>query len=273
MKQDNLACILSIAGTDPSGGAGISADIKAISATGGYAATVITALVAQNTQGVQSIQKISADFVEEQLNSVFSDLNIQAVKIGMLHDERIIQVICNTLETLRPDNVVFDPVMTAKDGSLLLELDTISVLKEKLLGLTYLITPNLFEAEQLLGVTIRNSQEMQSAAITLGKEFHINVLIKGGHLNEKNSPDLLYDIKENTCHWFHAERIETINTHGTGCSLSAAIASYLAQGLSLIASIDSAKSYLNQAIQSGKRYHLGKGSGPVDHFYFLNNRV
>jgi hydroxymethylpyrimidine/phosphomethylpyrimidine kinase len=273
MKPSNLACILSIAGTDPSGGAGISADIKAISATGGYAAAVITALVAQNTQGVRAIQKVSADFIQEQLHCVFNDLTIQAVKIGMLHDERVIQVIQSTLQKFRPDNIVLDPVMVAKDGSLLLEQKAILILKEKLLSLTHLITPNLFEAEHLLGKSIRSLPEMRDAAIAMGQAFRVNVLIKGGHLDAKESPDVLYNLKEDTCHWFYAERVATSNTHGTGCSLSAAIASYLAQGSSLLDAINSAKCYISHAIESGKQYCIGKGNGPIDHFYFLENRI
>jgi len=272
MKPNKLVSVLSIAGTDPSGGAGINADIKAISATGAYAASVVTALVAQNTQGVQSILEIPADFVQAQLNAVFSDLDIQAVKIGMLHDERIIRVIAETLLREKPLHVVFDPVMVAKDGTFLLDLDTLSLLKEKLLGLTHLITPNLVEAEHLLGQSIQTAEAMQAAAITLGQAYQINVLVKGGHLSTSESADVLYELNTNACHWFHASRIQTRNTHGTGCSLSAAIASYLAQGWSLTEAIETAKDYLTHAIDAGKNYSLGKGNGPVDHFYFLENR-
>ncbi|KTD76597.1 bifunctional hydroxymethylpyrimidine kinase/phosphomethylpyrimidine kinase [Legionella waltersii] len=273
MINNNLACVLSIAGTDPSGGAGISADIKAISATGGYAAAVITALVAQNTQGVQCIERVSPEFVHKQLNSVFLDLPISAVKIGMLHDERIIAVVSKTLDKTRPPNIVFDPVMVAKDGSLLLELDSISLLKEKLLPLTDLITPNLFEAEYLIGGGIRNFQEMEAAALAIGQQFRINVLIKGGHLETNESSDVLFNFTKNTIDWFSSPRVKSSNTHGTGCTLSSAISSYLAQGLALYDAVASAKNYISHAIQSGKNYRLGKGNGPVDHFYFLENRT
>lgn len=272
MKQPELACVLSIAGTDPSGGAGIHADIKAISATGGYAATVITALVAQNTQGVQAIEDVSADFVRQQLDSVFNDLDVKAVKIGMLHEQSIIEVISHALASLRPSNIVFDPVMVAKDGSKLLRLDTVSLLKEKLLPLTHLITPNLFEAEQLLDRTIPTEASMLSAAIELGQTYGINVLIKGGHLESNTSSDVLYDHSDGQCHWFIEQRVETNNTHGTGCSLSSAIASYLAQGMTLVEAVRKAKQYITQAIQSGQHYRIGKGNGPIDHFYFLGNR-
>ena len=272
MTKNNLACVLSIAGTDPSGGAGIHADIKAISATGSYAAAVITALVAQNTQGVQAVETIAAEFVQKQLQSVLSDLNVQAIKIGMLHDEPVIDVVCETLNQFKSIPIVFDPVMVAKDGSPLLKPETLGKLKEKLIHLAYLITPNLPEAEHLLEKSIRSEEDMLTAATAIGQIHRTNVLLKGGHLNTDTSSDVLYNFKEDTCHWFHAKRVKTKNTHGTGCSLSSAIASYLAQGMSLWEAINQAKHYLTQAILSGKRYQLGHGHGPVDHFYFLENR-
>lgn len=272
MKQSNIPCVVTIAGTDPSGGAGIQADIKAISATGAYAASIITALVAQNTQGVQAIQDVPADFVRLQMNAVFSDLNIQAVKIGMLHDARIIEIVASELMTLKPEHVVFDPVMVAKDGSVLLDLSTMELLKNRLLGAVSLITPNLFEAEHLLGNNIKTASDMESAAIHIGKQFNINVFIKGGHLSGQQSSDVLYIAKQNECQWFHAERVHTTNTHGTGCTLSSAIASYLAQEYALSEAIGMAKQYLTYAIQSGAAHSIGRGNGPVDHFYFLGNR-
>lgn len=272
-KKQNVPCIASIAGTDPSGGAGIQADIKAISATGGYAASIITALVAQNTQGVQLIQEVPAFFVQQQIESVFNDLDIEAVKIGMLHDARIIDVVASALNTFKPKYVVFDPVMIAKDGSILLSLDTILHLKETLFPHIHLITPNLFEANHLLGSDITTTTDMESAAKSLGAEFNISVLIKGGHLNGEQSPDVLYCRPTNDCHWFHAERIDTKHTHGTGCSLSSAIASYLAQGLTLYDAIVTAKNYLTKGIQAGRYLQIGRGNGPIDHFYFLDNRA
>ncbi len=271
--MNNIPCVLSIAGTDPSGGAGISADIKAISATGSYAAAAITALLAQNTQGVQSIMDIPPSFVAQQLDSVFNDLTIDAVKIGMLHEQKIIDVIVEALMRFKPRIIVFDPVMVAKDGSVLLDLTTIAQLKKQLIPHVTLITPNLFEASHLLEDEIKTTEQMQHAARTLGQAYQINVLIKGGHLETGASADVLYRLEDHTCHWFSADRIETKNTHGTGCSLSAAIASYLAQGLPLIAAVDRAKQYMTHAIQSGSMQTIGKGNGPVDHFYFLDNRV
>ncbi len=270
MRKVSPPCVVTIAGTDPSGGAGIQADIKVISATGGYAASVITALLAQNTQGVQSIEAVSADFVRQQMQSVFSDLNVKAVKIGMLHDARIIEAVSSELEIFKPNNVVFDPVMVAKDGSLLLDLDTIAFLKESLFRFVTLITPNIFEAEHLLGADIITLSDMESAAKMLGKQFNINVLIKGGHLSGKQSSDVLYKIQQDDCSWFQAGRVYTKNTHGTGCSLSSAIASFLAQGRSLSEAIDIAKQYITKAIQSGAEHQIGRGNGPIDHFYFLN---
>ncbi len=272
MKQTNIPCVVTIAGTDPSGGAGIQADIKVISATGGYAASVITALLAQNTQGVQAIMDVPGDFVRKQMDSVFSDLDIKAVKIGMLHDARIIEVIASELLKLKPNHVVFDPVMIAKDGSVLLDLRTIELLKQRLLPAVSLITPNIFEAEHLLGSDIKTLSDMESAACHMGKQFNINVLVKGGHLNGQQSSDVLYITQQDECQWFHAERVHTTNTHGTGCSLSSAIASYLAQGYALATAIDKAKQYLTHAIKSGACHQIGRGNGPIDHFYFLGNR-
>ncbi len=270
MRKVSPPCVVTIAGTDPSGGAGIQADIKVISATGGYAASVITALCAQNTQGVQAIEAVSADFVRQQMQSVFSDLNVRAVKIGMLHEARIIDAVSSELEKFKPINMVFDPVMVAKDGSLLLDLDTIAFLKESLFRLITLITPNIFEAEHLLGADITTLAEMELAAVTIGKQFNISVLLKGGHLSGQQSSDVLYNIQGDACCWFHAERTHTKNTHGTGCSLSSAIASYLAQGCSLSQAVDIAKQYITKAIQSGAGHQIGCGNGPIDHFYFLN---
>lgn len=270
MFRTSPPCIVTIAGTDPSGGAGIQADIKAISATGGYAASIITALVAQNTQGVQAIESVSTDFVRQQIQVVFNDLTIKAVKIGMLHDARMIECVASELAKFNPMNIVFDPVMTAKDGSVLLDLDSMTLLKQKMLPLTHLITPNIVEAEHLLGSSITTRATMQEAAMHLGKQFNLDVFLKGGHLDsEENASDVLYLSQQNECLWFEAKRTLTKNTHGTGCTLSSAIASYLAQGLTLAKAISSAKHYLTQAIKSGAEHHIGQGNGPVDHFYFL----
>lgn len=272
MNSCHFPCVVSVAGTDPSGGAGINADIKAISATGSYAASIITALVAQNTQGVQTIQEVSAEFVRAQFYSVFDDLEIAAVKLGMLHHRAMIELVFSELKRLKPKHVVFDPVMVAKGGAILLQLNAIEALKRNLNGVVHLITPNLFEAEHLLDTTIHTEIEMAAAATALGKQFELNVLVKGGHLSQDLSPDVLYVKDEDRCYWFSSERITTKNTHGTGCTLSSAIASYLAQGFALIEAISAAKSYLTKAIESAAVNQVGRGNGPVDHFYFLDNR-
>lgn len=269
--NNHYPCVVTIAGTDPSGGAGIQADIKAISATGSYAASVITALVAQNTQGVQAIQAVPAEFVTQQMNSVFDDLTVDAVKIGMLHNEEMIETVARGLEKFKPSYTVLDPVMVAKNGSPLLDLSTVTFLKKRLFPLVTLITPNLFEAEKIMEQPIQTTDAMESAAITLGKEFNINVLIKGGHLDAPRAGDVLYSAKNKSCEWFFVDRVTTRNTHGTGCTLSSAIASYLAQNHSLKESIQLAKKYLTRAIQSGSQFKIGKGFGPVDHFYYLKD--
>lgn len=269
MKKINYPCVLTIAGTDPSGGAGIQADIKTISATGCYAASVITALVAQNTQGVQAIQEIPANFVMQQIDSVFSDLDISAVKIGMLHNKKNIEAVASALEKLKPKNIILDPVMVAKNGCELLPSNIINFIKERLLPLVNLITPNIFEAEKIVGEKIKTLHEMESAAERIGNTFNINVLLKGGHLNTTKSSDVLYSKEDFNHYWFHEERINTKNTHGTGCTLSSAIASYLAQGCTLHNAIYLSKKYLTKAIESGSTFQIGRGCGPVNHFYFL----
>ncbi len=267
MKERHPHCVLTIAGSDSSGGAGIQADIKAISAIGCYAASVITALTAQNTQGVQGIFAVPAAFVAAQMDSVFSDLTISAVKIGMLSDRDIIDVVATGLKKEAIQHVVLDPVMVAKGGAALLQADQVSYLKERLFPSATLITPNIQEAEQLLGQPIKTAVAMEAAAITLGGSFGMAVLVKGGHLNTLRSSDVLYDPKAGLSHWFHADRVGTPNTHGTGCTLASAIASFLAQGNELVPAIELAKQYLTKAIRSGSRFSIGKGHGPVDHFW------
>jgi hydroxymethylpyrimidine/phosphomethylpyrimidine kinase len=260
-------CVATIAGTDPSGGAGIQADIKTISATGGYAASIVTALVSQNTQGVQGIFAIPPEFIYQQCLSVFTDLRIRCVKIGMLANPEVIATIIRVLEEFTPPLVVLDPVMVAKDGSKLLPEESIEFLKQHLLSKATLITPNLYEAEKLLGKPIDTTQQMGSAARLLGERYQINVLMKGGHLQTAESADVVYELNTRSITWFSETRITTQNTHGTGCTLSAAIASYLAQGKSLLPAISLAKKYLTAALVAGSELRLGKGCGPVDHFF------
>ncbi|HBI22514.1 MAG TPA: bifunctional hydroxymethylpyrimidine kinase/phosphomethylpyrimidine kinase [Legionella sp.] len=269
MRKSSPPCVVTIAGTDPSGGAGIQADIKTISATGSYAASIITALVAQNTCGVQAILDVSPAFIQQQIDSVFSDLDVQAVKIGMLHNEHVIDVVAAAMQTLKPTHIVFDPVMVAKNGCALIDPNTIDFLKQRLLPLVTVVTPNIPEAETLMGESITTFAEMEHAAITLGERYQVDVLMKGGHLSGEHSSDVLYSRKNGHSDWFQAERIDTLNTHGTGCTLSSAIASYLAQHYTLYNAVSAAKHYLTQAIRSGSHFKIGHGHGPVDHFYFL----
>ncbi len=272
MKKINVSTVLTIAGSDSSGGAGVQADIKTISALGCYAASVITALTAQNTQGVQMIYEISPDFVHAQLESVFTDLSVGAVKIGMLHDEKIISTVTSALKKFKPKHVVLDPVMIAKSGHELLKLKTIAFLKEKLFPHASLITPNIFEAEKLLDEKIQTSDQQKQAAIKLGKQFQLNVLLKGGHLQGEQSSDVLYLFHEDQIEWFHAKRIETMNTHGTGCSLSSAIAAELSKNYPLIDAVSRAKQYLTRALEASASLVFGQGTGPVSHFYYLREK-
>lgn len=274
MKNNQMfPCVLTVAGSDPSGGGGIQADIKAISATGGYAASVITVLTAQNTQGVTHVHSIPASVLAKQLQAVLCDLNIKAIKIGMVFNKKNIDVIACELDKYKQKKVVLDPVMVSKNGCELLKSSVISHMKRHLFSHCYLITPNIPEAEKLLGYPIQNDHEMQAAARILGEEFHTNILIKGGHLQENTASDVLYSIQDNTCHWYKQKRVESQHTHGTGCTLSAAIACYLAQGFTLYAAIFAAKKYLTQAIESGKHLKIGHGVGPVHHFYYQESNL
>jgi hydroxymethylpyrimidine/phosphomethylpyrimidine kinase len=220
MSESNYQCVLSIAGTDPSGGAGIQADIKAISATGSYAASVITALVAQNTTGVQEILDVPASFVKKQLDCVCEDLQFNAVKIGMLHRKEIIQTVAQAIHAYHLPQVVLDPVMVAKNGCALIEDETVNDLITILFPWVSLITPNIPEAERLLNRKISTRQQMEKYAELLGLEYNINVLIKGGHLSDSTQcSDVLFNLITKDIIWFQGERVQTNNTHGTGCSL------------------------------------------------------
>lgn len=264
-----LPCVLVIAGTDPSAGAGIQADLKAISATGAYAATVISALVSQNTQGVQAIETIKAKFFLQQIESVLNDINIAAIKIGMLFTKKNITTVAKVLSQNQISNVVLDPVFIAKNGSPLLKLDLVKKLSDSLFAKCTLITPNIFEAEQLLGKKIKSKNEQESCGIYLGNKFKTNFLIKGGHLEDGDASDFLFLCAEQKGFWFSEPRIKTKNTHGTGCSLSSAIASYLAQDYSIIDAVEKAKNYVSHAIRAGSDLSIGKGQGPIDHFWRL----
>lgn len=258
--------ILSIAGSDPTGGAGIQADIKAISANGGYAMTVITALVAQNTQGVQSFELVNCNMIAQQIKSVFDDVQVDAVKIGMLGDAEIIQSVAEQLKHYKPSKIVLDPVMVAKSGDRLLAQEAVSAMKNELMPLVHLITPNLPEAADLLEEPEAQSiEEMTQQARKLGQ----TVFLKGGHLTTSNSPDLL--IENNQENWLESQRINTKNTHGTGCTLSASIATNWAKTDDLLKACQQSKDYLSQALAHADELNVGSGHGPVHHFQALHS--
>ena len=259
---------LSIAGVDPSGGAGVFADIKAMSAVGTYAAGVVTALTAQNTCGVTGVLPISPAFVTEQLETLFADVAIDAVKIGMLADPAIIHAVAESLKSHRPAWVVLDPVMVAKSGDRLLQEDALSALKMELIPLADIITPNLPEAEELLGRTISDRAAMPQAArdlYALMGQPKGGVLLKGGHLAATEAAsDLFYDGQ--TDHWLENARVATKNTHGTGCTLSSALAAYLAKTGDALTAVAAAKRYMTAAIAAADTLSVGHGHGPVAHF-------
>ena len=260
---------LTIAGSDSGGGAGIQADLKTFSALGVYGASVITALTAQNTREVRAIHDVPADFIAAQLDTVFDDLEVNAVKIGMLSRPETIRTVAAILRERRLTNIVLDPVMVAKSGDKLLADEAVDALRSELLPLARLITPNLPEAAVLLGVAEADSheamREQAEALLQLGPQA---VLIKGGHLPDSagdDSADLL--LVRTQAHWLPARRIPTRNTHGTGCTLSSAIAAGLARGLDIQPAVDEAKAYITEAIQAADRLHVGSGHGPTHHFH------
>ena len=263
-KDMKMKTALTIAGSDCSGGAGIQADIKTMTMNGVYAMSAVTALKAQNTTGVTGIQESSPEFLEMQLDAVFEDIYPDAVKIGMVASGELIRAIADRLRHYDAGNVVIDPVMVSTSGSALMRTDAVNTLVEELLPLATLVTPNIPEAEVLSGRTISTKEDMIEAAKQIGDENHCAVLLKGGHsVNDAN--DLLY--AEGRLTWFQGKRIDNPNTHGTGCTLSSAIASNLAKGFSLEDSVERAKSYISEAL--GAMLDLGKGSGPMQHNFGL----
>ena len=273
IAKSTTPIVLTIAGSDSGGGAGIQADIKAISAIGSYACSAITAITAQNTQGVSAIFPIPLEHVAAQLDAVFSDIRVSAVKIGMLADAEIIRVVADRIRQYSPTHLVLDPVMVATSGDPLLEQSAISTLKSELLGLATIITPNLPEAALLTGQPIpRSEAEMLDMVSSLRQLNAQAVLLKGGHLSDSvDSVDLL--ITKDDVLRLSAKRIATQNTHGTGCTLSSAIASYLAQGYALPEAVSAAKDYLSQAIAAADTLQIGQGHGPVHHFFAQGERL
>lgn len=258
---------LSIAGTDCCGGAGISADLKTMTMNGVFAMSAVTAVVAQNTIGVAAISEVTPDFLKEQLNMVFTDIFPDAVKIGMVSNSGLIEAIAERLCFYQAKNIVVDPVMFATAGPGLIEPDAVITLKRELLPLATVVTPNIPEAEVLSGMRIQNEEDRMASAKMIGDTYGCAVLLKGGHrINDAN--DLLYAGGE--CKWFYGKRIDNPNTHGTGCTLSSAIASNLAKGCSLEESVQRAKEYISGALAA--MLDLGKGRGPMDHAFGLRGK-
>lgn len=260
--------VLTIAGSDSSGGAGIQADLKTMTALGLYGMSVITALTAQNTMGVAGIFDVDPAFTASQMDCVFQDIFPDAVKIGMVSQKKMIGVIGDKLEEYQAKNIVLDPVMVSTSGSRLLAEDAMDALAERLLPLAAVMTPNIPEAEILWGRSIENEKQMEEAARDIGEKYGGAVLVKGGHqVAEAN--DVLY--QKGRLIWFREKRIDSMNTHGTGCTLSSAIACGLAMGKSVEESVRAAKTYLTGALASG--LDLGKGNGPLDHCFMVNSAV
>lgn len=255
---------LTIAGSDTSGGAGIQADLKTMTMNGVFAMSALTALTAQNTVGVQGIFEVTPEFLRMQIDSVFTDIRPDAVKIGMVASAELISVIAEKLTAYQAENIVVDPVMVATSGAKLISDDAVSALKEKLLPLAAVVTPNIPEAEVLSGIKIESPEDMVKAAEKISKEYHCAVLCKGGH-NMNDANDLLYH--DGAYQWCNGKRIDNPNTHGTGCTLSSAIAANLAKGHDLATAVERAKEYISGALAA--MLDLGAGSGPMNHAFDL----
>jgi hydroxymethylpyrimidine/phosphomethylpyrimidine kinase len=268
MERKTYYRALTIAGSDSGGGAGVQADLKTFSALGCYGMSVITALTAQNTVAVTAIHAIPSQMVSDQIDAVMNDIGTNAVKIGMLQTPEVIQSVARSLKKYNASNIVLDPVMVAKSGDKLLLDNAVESLKHELLPLADIITPNIPEAEVLLGSSIANRDEMEQAAKALLDLGPRAVFLKGGHFAGAGSPDFLA-VRSGKMQWFEANRIETDNTHGTGCTLSSGIAAFMARGFTLEEAVSHAKNYIAEAIQAGSQYKIGKGHGPVHHFYHL----
>jgi len=257
--------VLTIAGSDPSGGAGIQADLKAFSANGVFGMSVLTSITAQNTCGVSSVFHLPSDIIKAQLDAIFSDIPVTTIKTGMLATAEIISTVSKSLAAQNIEHLVVDPVMVAKGGHVLLEEKAISSLKSEICPQAFLITPNIYEAEILSGLTITTLADVRAAAKIIHQLGCRHVLIKGGHLQEQPGTDLLYDGR--FFRMYKGEYIQTQNTHGTGCTLASAIAAHLAKGKPIADAIEAAKAYTTEAIRHS--FTLGKGHGPTDHFYFI----
>lgn len=259
---------LTIAGSDCSGGAGIQADIKTMTMNGVYAMSAVTALTAQNTTGVRAVSAVTPEFLRQQIDAVFEDIRPDAVKIGMVSDAALVEVIAERLRHYEVENIIVDPVAISTSGSKLSSTEAYDALKKLLLPIAALATPNIPEAELLSGMTIPDEDGMLAAAKAITEKFGCNVLVKGGHsVNDAN--DILYRLN-GSHHWFTGKRVDNPNTHGTGCTLSSAIAANLAKGLSMPEAIQRAKDYISGAL--GAMLVLGHGSGPLDHMFDLKSK-
>lgn len=263
----NYTRVLTIAGSDSGGGAGIQADLKTFSALGCYGMSVITALTAQNTMGVTGIHAVPPAFAAQQMAAVIGDIGVDAVKIGMLYSAELIESVAASLKQHGVTTIVLDPVMVAQSGDNLLQEEAVVALKKALVPMATVVTPNLPEAEVLLGRKIDGLDGMRTAARDLSKLGCRSVLIKGGHMHTSESSDVLFINGENRIVVMPDRRVQTPNTHGTGCTLSSAIAAHLAKGLGIEAAAQRAKQYIADAIRAGAVYQIGQGSGPVHHFH------
>lgn len=266
MNYSKIKTALTIAGSDSSGGAGIQADLKTMLANGVYGMSVITALTAQNTMGVTAISEVTPEFLGQQIDAVFTDIFPDAVKIGMTSNAQLVEVIAEKLIFYKAKNIVVDPVMIATSGARLISENAVDMLKNRLFPIATLVTPNIPEAEAVSGMKIADKTDMEKAAQRISEEYGCTVLLKGGHsINDAN--DLLYENGGTT--WFGGIRINNPNTHGTGCTLSSAIASNLAKGYGLNVSVQLAKEYISGALSA--MLDIGKGSGPLHHGFNIRN--
>ncbi|MGD1317872.1 bifunctional hydroxymethylpyrimidine kinase/phosphomethylpyrimidine kinase [Chryseobacterium sp. 2R14A] len=266
MKKYKYPSVLTIAGFDGSGGAGIQADIKTISALGCYATSVLTALPVQNTQGVRNIFPIPVEVVSEQIEAILDDIFPDAIKIGMVHTPELVETIVKTLAKYKKVPIVFDPVMVATSGHRLIEEKTIETIIEKLFPISDIITPNMDEAAILAKMGVKNLDDMKIAGERIKELGCKNILLKGGHLETEMITSLLYN-DQNDYQTFKSEKVDTKNTHGSGCTLSSAIASFIARGKSMDEAIAFAQYYVSEAVLKGSDVQTGKGNGPLNHFF------
>ncbi|MBR5541359.1 MAG: bifunctional hydroxymethylpyrimidine kinase/phosphomethylpyrimidine kinase [Bacteroides sp.] len=259
--------VLTIAGSDSGGGAGVQADIKAISAMGCYATSAITAITVQNTLGVQAVHPVPLDILAGQIDAVLSDIGTDALKIGMLHSIEVVKIVADKIKQYGIKNVVLDPVMVSTSGHRLIEMSAVQVMKECLLPLARVLTPNVPEAEILIGRTIAGECDFQDVAKDLSGRYGVSVLLKAGHLSGDTLTDYFYNTEDDSLTLLPSLRVETKNTHGTGCTLSSAFAAALAKGEDLTTAAKSAKKYIEQAIIAGAEYEIGHGHGSVNHFF------